>query len=221
MQKQKTKTQKMRLETDSMGSIAVPNDRYWGAQTQRSLKYFNIGQEVMPREIIRAFGIIKMTAAIVNNKLNKLPKDKTKLIIAASKEVINGKLDEHFPVHIWQTGSGTQTNMNCNEVVANRAIEMAGGVMGSKKIIHPNDHVNMSQSSNDTFPTAMHIAAVESVVHKLLPAVEELPMGYQKSKNNLSYCQNWPYSFARCSAINLGPRIFRLCGAVRCCNGLY
>src|SRR2546423_14431422 len=159
---------KTRIETDSMGEIEVSSDAYWGAQTQRSLKYFNIGFDVMPREVIRALGILKKAAAIVNFDLGKLPEDKMKLIIQAADEVIDGKLDTHFPLRMWQTGSGTQTNMNANEVISNRAIQIAGGVMGSKKPIHPNDDVNMSQSSNDTFPTAMHIAAAEQM-NKLIP----------------------------------------------------
>jgi fumarate hydratase, class II len=164
---------KTRIETDSMGSVEVPADSYWGAQTQRSLHFFNIGQEKMPPELIRAFGILKKAAAQVNEDLGKLPPDKAKLIIQACEEVIAGKLDAHFPLRIWQTGSGTQTNMNANEVISNRAIELAGGVMGSKKPIHPNDDVNMSQSSNDTFPTAMYIAAAEQL-NKLIPAIEHL-----------------------------------------------
>ena len=160
-----------RVETDSMGEIKVAADRYWGAQTERSLLHFNIGFDVMPREMIRAFGILKKACALVNQDLGKLPADKTKLIVAACDEVIAGKLDEHFPLRVWQTGSGTQTNMNANEVISNRAIEIAGGVMGSKKPIHPNDDVNMSQSSNDTFPTAMHIAAAEQM-NKLIPAIQ-------------------------------------------------
>jgi fumarate hydratase, class II len=150
-----------RTETDSMGAIQVPSDRYWGAQTQRSLKYFAIGDDTMPREIIRAFGIIKRSAAVVNQQLGKLPEANARLIVEAADQMIRGELDDHFPLRIWQTGSGTQTNMNANEVIANRAIAIAGGVLGSKTPIHPNDHVNLSQSSNDTFPTAMHIAAVE------------------------------------------------------------
>ncbi|HEX5965390.1 MAG TPA: class II fumarate hydratase [Pyrinomonadaceae bacterium] len=164
---------KTRTETDSMGAIEVVNDRYWGAQTQRSLHHFDIGGDVMPRELIRAFGILKKAAAQVNEDLGKLPSDKAALIVQAAEEVIEGKLDEHFPLRIWQTGSGTQTNMNANEVISNRAIEIAGGVMGSKKPIHPNDDVNMSQSSNDTFPTAMYIAAAEQV-NKLIPQIEHL-----------------------------------------------
>ncbi|HEX6278604.1 MAG TPA: class II fumarate hydratase [Pyrinomonadaceae bacterium] len=150
-----------RIETDSMGEIEVPANVYWGAQTQRSLKHFNIGFDVMPREVIRALGILKKAAAIVNNDLGKLEDDKLKFIVQAADEVIEGKLDAHFPLRVWQTGSGTQTNMNANEVISNRAIEIAGGEMGSKKPIHPNDDVNKSQSSNDTFPTAMYIAAAE------------------------------------------------------------
>jgi len=162
-----------RIESDSMGQIEVPADKYWGAQTQRSLLHFDIGYDVMPREMIRAFGVLKKACAIVNNDLGKLPDDKLKLIAQACYEVIEGKLDGHFPLRVWQTGSGTQTNMNANEVISNRAIEIAGGVMGSKKPIHPNDDVNMSQSSNDTFPAAMHIAAAERM-NKLIPRVREV-----------------------------------------------
>jgi fumarate hydratase class II len=163
-----------RTETDSMGPIEVPQHRYWGAQTARSLIHFDIGPDLMPRELIRAFGILKKAAAEVNRDLGKLPPEKARLIVQAADEVIDGKLDDHFPLRIWQTGSGTQTNMNANEVIANRAIELAGGQMGSKKPIHPNDDVNMSQSSNDTFPTAMHIAAAEQVHHRLVPMVQKL-----------------------------------------------
>ena len=163
-----------RTETDSMGAIEVPVDRYYGAQTARSLIHFNIGRDTMPPELIRAFGILKKAAALVNQDLGKLSAEKTKLIVQAADEVIEGKLDAHFPLHVWQTGSGTQTNMNANEVISNRAIEMAGGVLGSKKPVHPNDDVNMSQSSNDTFPTAMHIAAATQVVEVLIPAIERL-----------------------------------------------
>jgi fumarate hydratase, class II len=163
-----------RTESDSMGKIDVPADRYYGAQTARSLIHFAIGQDTMPRELIRAFGILKKAAAMVNQDLGKLSSEKAKLIAQAADEVISGKLNEHFPLRVWQTGSGTQTNMNVNEVIGNRAIEIAGGVMGSKKPIHPNDDVNMSQSSNDTFPTAMHIAAAWETTHRLLPAVAKL-----------------------------------------------
>ncbi len=165
---------KTRIETDSMGEIAVASDRYWGAQTERSLHHFSIGREHFPRPMIRALGILKKAAALTNGELGTLPKDLVDLIVAAADEVIAGKLDDHFPLFVWQTGSGTQTNMNANEVISNRAIEMAGGVVGSKKPIHPNDHVNRGQSSNDTFPTAMHIAAAEQVVHHLLPAIDTL-----------------------------------------------
>src|SRR5690349_20844331 len=167
---QSTKT---RIETDSMGSIEVAANRYWGAQTERSLHHFNIGDDRMPREMIRALGILKKAGALVNEELGKLPPDKAKLIVQACDEVIEGRLDDHFPLRVWQTGSGTQTNMNANEVISNRAIELAGGVMGSKKPIHPNDDVNMSQSSNDTFPTAMYIAAAEQL-NSLIPRVQEL-----------------------------------------------
>ena len=162
-----------RVETDSMGEIEVPADKYYGAQTQRSLIHFDIGFDVMPREMIRALGVLKKAAALVNQDLGKLPADKADLISRAADEVIEGKLDAHFPLRVWQTGSGTQTNMNANEVISNRAIELAGGVMGTKQPVHPNDHVNMSQSSNDTFPTAMHIAAAEEM-NKLIPEVRRL-----------------------------------------------
>lgn len=162
-----------RIETDSMGEIEVPSNVYWGAQTQRSLKHFNIGFDTMPREVIRALGILKKAAAIVNCDLGKLPQDKLELIVKAADEVINGKLDAHFPLRVWQTGSGTQTNMNANEVISNRAIEIVGGEMGSKEPIHPNDDVNKSQSSNDTFPTAMYIAAAERLT-ALIPEVQKV-----------------------------------------------
>src|SRR5882762_2024241 len=167
------KQEMTRSESDSMGEIAVAADKYWGAQTERSLLHFNIGDDQMPRAMIRALGVLKKAAAVVNNELGKLSDDKLKLIAQAADEVIEGKLDEHFPLRVWQTGSGTQTNMNANEVISNRAIEMAGGVMGSKQPIHPNDDVNMSQSSNDTFPTAMYIAAAEEL-NKLIPAIQEV-----------------------------------------------
>jgi fumarate hydratase class II len=167
-------TAAVRVESDSMGTIEVPADRYWGAQTQRSLIHFDIGRDTMPPELIRAFGILKKACALVNQELGKLPTDKAVLIMQAADEVIAGKLNDHFPLRIWQTGSGTQTNMNVNEVISNRAIEIAGGKMGSKQPIHPNDHVNMSQSSNDTFPAAMHIAAATEVAGRLIPAVKML-----------------------------------------------
>jgi fumarate hydratase, class II len=163
-----------RTETDSMGPIEVSNEHYWGAQTERSLHHFNIGPDRMPRSMIRALGLLKKAAALVNQDLGKLPADKARLIVQAAEEVASGKLDAEFPLRVWQTGSGTQTNMNANEVISNRAIELAGGTLGSKKPIHPNDDVNMSQSSNDTFPTAMHIAAAEEIVNRLMPAVQKL-----------------------------------------------
>src|SRR3989454_4679939 len=173
-QKASEQKQQTRTETDSMGAVEVPSDKYWGAQTQRSLLHFDIGHDVMPREMIRAFGLLKKAAALVNQDLGKLPPEKSKLIVQACDEVIAGKLDEHFPLRVWQTGSGTQTNMNANEVISNRAIEIAGGVLGSKQPIHPNDDVNMSQSSNDTFPTAMHIAAATRLQRDLIPAVQRV-----------------------------------------------
>jgi fumarate hydratase class II len=165
---------KIRMEFDSMGEIPVECNKYWGAQTERSLHHFNIGSDLMPKEVIHAFGILKKAAALTNLELGKLSSENASLIVKAAEEVSDGKLDNHFPLHVWQTGSGTQSNMNANEVISNRAIELAGGVLGSKSPIHPNDHVNMSQSSNDTFPTAMHIAAALAFKRKLLPAVLEL-----------------------------------------------
>ena len=164
----------VRIESDSMGSIEVPADHYWGAQTERSLHHFAIGAETMPAALIRAFGILKFASAKVNHDLGKLDSEKAMLIEQASREVIDGVLVDEFPLRIWQTGSGTQTNMNVNEVISNRAIELAGGVKGSKSPIHPNDDVNMSQSSNDTFPTAMHIAAVTDIHDRLIPSVKRL-----------------------------------------------
>ncbi|GMU91004.1 MAG: fumarate hydratase class II [Candidatus Hydrogenedentota bacterium] len=163
-----------RIERDTMGEMKVPSDRYYGCQTARSLVHFNIGTEKMPRELIRALGILKKAAALVNREMGLLSDDLCEAICAAADEVIEGKLDDHFPLSVWQTGSGTQTNMNANEVISNRAIEMLGGELGSKKPVHPNDHVNMSQSSNDTFPTAMSIAAAERIHHHLLPALRAL-----------------------------------------------
>src|SRR5215210_1610311 len=172
----------VRIEEDSMGKVEVPADRYYGAQTARSLIHFAIGDDRMPRSVLRAFGLLKKAAALVNHDLGLFkrkketdvdPAKKVGLISQAADEVIAGKLDDHFPLRIWQTGSGTQTNMNVNEVISNRAIQIAGGAMGSKKPVHPNDDVNMSQSSNDTFPTAMHIAAAEQM-QKLIPEVRRL-----------------------------------------------
>jgi len=168
------KRSKTRIETDSFGPIAVPADRYWGAQTQRSLENFRIGGERMPRPLIRAFGLIKRVAAEVNHALGSLDARRTRAIVKAAQEVIDGKLDDHFPLVVWQTGSGTQTNMNANEVIANRANELLGGKLGAKAPVHPNDHVNTSQSSNDCFPTAMHIAAAEEIARRLDPALAHL-----------------------------------------------
>ncbi len=167
-------SERVRIETDTMGAVEVPADRYWGAQTARSLHHFPIGDDRMPVPLIRALGILKEAAALVNADLGELSPEKSALIVAAAREVSEGKLDDQFPLSVWQTGSGTQSNMNANEVISNRAIELAGGVMGSKTPIHPNDDVNRSQSSNDAFPTAMHIAAVEEITHRLLPAVRRL-----------------------------------------------
>ena len=175
-----------RTEKDSMGPVQVPNDRYYGAQTQRSLNNFKIGKEHFPREFIRAYGIIKKAAATVNSATGLLDPQLAKTISSSADEVITGKLDDHFPLVVWQTGSGTQTNMNVNEVIANRAIEMAGGKLGSKDPVHPNDHVNMGQSTNDTFPTAINIAAVECVVHQLLPNLERLRDGLHAKEEEFS-----------------------------------
>ncbi|HBL92991.1 MAG TPA: class II fumarate hydratase, partial [Hyphomonas sp.] len=163
-----------RTETDTMGPIEVSDDAYWGAQAQRSLGNFKIGWEKQPEPIIRALGIVKKAAAEANMDLGKMDPELGKVIVQAAEEVIEGKLNDHFPLVVWQTGSGTQSNMNSNEVISNRSIEILGGEKGSKKPVHPNDHVNMSQSSNDTFPTAMHIACVEEVVHRLVPALQVL-----------------------------------------------
>jgi len=171
-----------RIETDSMGEVKVPADKYWGAQTQRSIENFKIGGDKFPKEMIRALGIVKKAAAMTNQELGILPLAQADLIIRAANEVIEGKLDSHFPLVIWQTGSGTQTNMNANEVISNRAIELAGVVMGSKKPVHPNDDVNKGQSSNDVFPTAMHIAAVEEIHRRLVPMVKKLRDALQKKE---------------------------------------
>ena len=173
-----------RIETDSNGEIKVESTRYWGAQTQRSLQNFKIGHDHFTREMIRALGILKKGAAMANLELGKLSNEKADLILQAADEVIAGKLDEHFPLVVWQTGSGTQTNMNSNEVISNRAIELSGGEMGSKSPIHPNDDVNKSQSSNDTFPTAMHIAAVEQIEDKLIPSLNRLIATFEKKTND-------------------------------------
>jgi fumarate hydratase class II len=173
---------KSRSESDSFGAINVPANRYWGAQTQRSIGNFRIGDEQMPAPLIRALGIVKRAAAETNMKLGSLDPKRGRAIARAAQEVIEGKLSGHFPLAVWQTGSGTQSNMNANEVISNRAIEMLGGEMGSKSPVHPNDHVNMSQSSNDSFPTAMHIAAAEEIVHRLIPALTHLLRALQKKE---------------------------------------
>lgn len=180
-------TEPTRIETDSMGKIDVPAERLWGAQTQRSLHHFSIGEELMPLEVIWAFGILKKAAAIVNHKLGKLEEKNKILICDAADKVISGELVEEFPLHVWQTGSGTQSNMNVNEVIANYANELAGQPRGTKKPIHPNDQVNMSQSSNDTFPTAMHIAAAENLIHNVLPALEELRDALESKMNDFEH----------------------------------
>src|SRR6202451_1524823 len=175
-----------RLESDSMGQVEVPSDRYWGAATHRSLQNFKIGGHRFGRPVIRAFGIVKKAAALTNEQLGKLDATKTALVVRAADEVIDGKLDAHFPLVVWQTGSGTQSNMNANEVISNRAIEMAGGVMGSKKPIHPNDDVNKSQSSNDVFPTVMHVAAAIEIKKTLIPAVQKLRGTLEKKSRDFS-----------------------------------
>lgn len=175
-----------RIEKDTMGELKVPNNKYWGAQTARSLHFFKIGTNKMPTEVIRAFGILKKASAIVNSDLGLLDKKKCELISKACEEVIEGKLNDHFPLVVWQTGSGTQSNMNVNEVIANRAIEIAGGTLGSKDPIHPNDDVNKSQSSNDTFPTAMHIAAADYTLNKLIPAITKLKDELKKKSKEFS-----------------------------------
>jgi fumarate hydratase class II len=179
--------QKTRTETDTFGPIEVASDRYWGAQAQRSLGNFKIGWEKQPLSVVRALGIVKRAAAEANMELKRLDPALGKAIIEAAQEVIDGKLDDHFPLVVWQTGSGTQSNMNTNEVISNRAIEMLGGTMGSKKPVHPNDHVNMSQSSNDTYPTAMHIACAERVVHGLLPALKHLHGALDKKARDFDH----------------------------------
>jgi fumarate hydratase class II len=176
-----------RTETDTFGPIEVPADRYWGAQAQRSLGNFKIGWEKQPLAIVRALGVVKRAAAEANIELKRLDPAIGEAIVKAAQEVIDGKLDDHFPLVVWQTGSGTQSNMNANEVISNRAIEMLGGVMGSKKPVHPNDHVNMSQSSNDTYPTAMHIAAAERIVHDLLPALRHLHAALEKKTGEFAH----------------------------------
>src|ERR1700735_3866453 len=176
-----------RSETDSFGPIDVPADRYWGAQTERSRQNFRIGHDRMPMEIIHALGIVKLAAAETNRELKLLDQRRAVSIARAAREVIDGKFDDHFPLVVWQTGSGTQTNMNLNEVSANRASELLGGKLGAKKPVHPNDHVNMSQSSNDSFPTAMHIAAAMAITHDLLPALDLLYRALRRKEKAFSH----------------------------------
>lgn len=176
-----------RTESDSMGTIEVPADKYWGAQTERSLHYFAIGNNLMPKELISSFGILKKSAAITNDELGLLPKNLMEMIVKVADEIIAGKWNDQFPLTVWQTGSGTQTNMNVNEVISNRAIELSGGKLGSKNPIHPNDHVNLSQSSNDTFPTAMHIAAATAIVKQLLPAIKTLRDGLAQKQQQFAH----------------------------------
>ena len=205
-----------RVESDSMGTINVPSEKYYGAQTARSLANFDIGGEKMPTEIIRAFGILKKAAALANHKLGLLDEATRDLIVAAADEVIAGKLADHFPLVVWQTGSGTQSNMNVNEVISNRAIEMAGGTMGSKKPVHPNDHVNMSQSSNDTYPTAMHIAAVEAIENYLVDRVMLLRDTLDGKAKRVHGCgQDRPHAPAGRDAADARAGDFRLGGAAR------
>ena len=175
--------EKWRVEIDSMGQVRVPAERLWGAQTQRSLIHFSIGNDHMPIEVYHAYGVVKKAAALVNARLGRLPKEKADLIIQSADEVIAGKLDENFPLFVWQTGSGTQSNMNVNEVISNRSIQLANGLVGSQQPIHPNDHVNLSQSSNDTFPTAMHIAAVKELREVLLPKAGALLTAIENKAN--------------------------------------
>ncbi len=204
-----------RIETDSMGEIKVPTDKYYGAQTARSLMNFKIGGDRFPRELIRALGILKKAAALTNKELGILPAEKAELIVKAADEVIEGKLDEHFPLVVWQTGSGTQTNMNTNEVISNRAIELAGGEKGSKKPIHPNDDVNKAQSSNDTFPTAMHIAAVEEIHRRLIPMVTKLRDALDvKAKEFKDVNKDRKNSFNGRNSAYTWTGIFRLCSAI-------
>ena len=203
---------KTRIETDSFGAIEVPAERYWGAQTQRSIENFRIGIERMPKRLIRALGIVKRAAAEVNNELGLLDARRMRAIVRAAQEVIDGKLDDHFPLVVWQTGSGTQTNMNVNEVIANRANELLGGALGAKEPLHPNDHVNMSQSSNDCFPTAMHIAAADAIVHRLMPALAHLQDALEKKTEGICvHREDRPHASARCDAAHAWPGILRLC----------
>ena len=209
-----------RIETDSMGEIEVPAEHYWGAQTARSLHHFDIGDDTMPTPLIRAIGVLKQASALVNAELGKMEPGIADLIATAAHEVAEGQFDGEFPLRIWQTGSGTQTNMNANEVIANRAIQLAGGVMGSKSPVHPNDDVNMSQSSNDTFPTAMHIAAAEQIVHQLIPtrAHAARRLGGQSRSVHGRHENRSDASDGR-GAAHLGPRTLGLRVPARCRPG--
>ena len=208
---QKINTATDRVETDSFGEIGVPQSKYWGAQTSRSLMNFKIGGETMPKPLIHAFGVLKRAAATVNMAIAGLDKKIGEAIVTAATEVMEGKLDDHFPLVVWQTGSGTQTNMNANEVISNRAIELLGGVMGSKKPVHPNDHVNMGQSSNDSFPTAMHIAATMEIVHKLVPAMTKLRNALNaKAEEFAKIVKIGRTPSAGCDTLDAGSGIFRL-----------
>ncbi len=200
-----------RTESDTFGPIEVDASKYWGAQAQRSLQNFKIGWEKQPAPIVRALGIVKRASAEANMALGKLDSKLGAVLIKAAQEVIEGKLDAHFPLVVWQTGSGTQSNMNANEVISNRAIEILGGEMGSKKPVHPNDHVNMSQSSNDTFPTAMHIACAEEIHHRLLPALTAIAQRAEQQGARVErYHQNRPHPHPRCDTDNTGPGVLRL-----------
>ena len=208
--RKKTKA-RIRIESDTFGPIEVPADRYWGAQTQRSTENFRIGTERMPRPLIRALGIVKRASAEVNHSLKLLDARRANAIVRAAQEVIDGKLDDHFPLVVWQTGSGTQTNMNANEVIANRANEMLGGKLGAKSPVHPNDHVNMSQSSNDGFPTAMHIAAAEEMAAPARPGADASAAGAAIEVQEVRpHRQDRPHPHAGCDTAHARPGIFRL-----------
>ncbi len=202
---------KTRIETDTFGPIEVESDKYWGAQAQRSLGNFKIGWEKQPLPVIRALGVIKRAAAETNRDLGHLDPKIADAIVQAAQEVIDGKLDAHFPLAVWQTGSGTQSNMNANEVISNRAIEILGGELGSKKPVHPNDHVNMSQSSNDTYPTAMHVAAAEELVNELIPALTKLRDALAAKAASVGpHHQDRPHPHAGRHPAHAGPGVLRL-----------
>ena len=201
---------KYRTEFDSIGKIKVPGDKYWGASTERSNKYFNIGDFLVRPLVIHSIAIIKKAAAIVNANNRDLDQKLSRYIIKAAEEVIKGKLDDHFPLKVWQTGSGTQTNMNVNEVISNRAIQMMGGKMGTKEPVHPNDHVNKSQSTNDVFPTAMHIAIAIKAKEKLLPSLKLLEKEIGKKSKEFKNYQSWQNSLTGCNSFNFRTRILRL-----------